>query len=85
MSKNIECGWSPVPIEPGLFIPLPVVLRQLNSIDVDDFATAAVSFGVPGRSLQDAIAEVLRPSVLQEIERFIRINQPPAAVSGHGG
>jgi hypothetical protein len=28
---------------------------------------------------------ILRPGVLQEVERFIRINQPPAAMSGHGG
>jgi hypothetical protein len=28
---------------------------------------------------------ILRPDVLQEVERFIRINQPPAALSTHTG
>jgi hypothetical protein len=28
---------------------------------------------------------ILRPDVLQEVERFIRINQPPAALSAHLG
>jgi hypothetical protein len=28
---------------------------------------------------------ILRPGVLQEVERFIRINQPPAALSGRAG
>jgi hypothetical protein len=28
---------------------------------------------------------ILRPGVLQEAERFIRINQPPAALSGRVG
>jgi hypothetical protein len=28
---------------------------------------------------------ILRPNVLQEVERFIHINQPPAALSAHAG
>jgi hypothetical protein len=28
---------------------------------------------------------ILRPDVLDEVERFIRINQPPAALSAHAG
>jgi hypothetical protein len=28
---------------------------------------------------------ILRPDVLDEVERFIRVNQPPAAMSAHAG
>jgi hypothetical protein len=31
------------------------------------------------------VAPVLRPDVLQEVGRVIRINQPPAAWSAHAG
>jgi hypothetical protein len=49
------CGGS-LETEPGRFIPRPVVFFQLNLMALEDSTSAFTSFGVPGRSPQDATA-----------------------------
>ena len=51
----------------------------------DLFAAGARYHGGTGPLRRVVPVTILRPGVLQEVERFIRINQPPAALSGHGG
>jgi phage/plasmid-associated DNA primase len=45
----------------------------------------AGAVGGTGPLWQVVPVAILRPSVLQEVERFIRVNQPPAAMSAHAG